>query len=166
MTEWLRLVNEIRSRPPETLLTPSQNAVLKDLVDLLTVPQRISLCGPPGVGKTFVAWAVARLTGAVHVALPEAAERLPPGTTTILIDNAPGREEDVRRLIAICGLHGVGSLVFISREPVQMPMRRVVLDYPTADDWHVIESTAGRLGAIVPAQRQRDLWAFLHACCL
>ncbi len=169
---WLRLSNELKARPPEPLLTPSQRGALEELESALAVPQWVNLHGPPGSGKTFVAWAHARRTGARHIPhhrrleSTEAGDWAPGGkNVALLIDNAPVQEQAVRTLLARCALLGVDRVVLISQEPVRMPMRRVALPALAEADWAVVQETVQRCGVATPPSGARSLWEFLRACC-
>ncbi len=162
--EWQRLVRELKLRPQEESLTPSQRVAFDLLVHATAFPQWVNLYGPAGSGKTFVAWALARATGATHLSVPEHIVSLAAGADCVLIDNAPVREEEVRRVLAHCDMQNARTVVLITQRQVQMPMQQVLLDLPTDSDWNAIEHTFQRLGAILPPNRAPDLWAFLRGC--
>lgn len=146
MSEWMRLLNEMKCRPIDEYLTPTQRQARDRICELLRFPNRINLHGPYGSGKTYVAWAVVRATGATHVPIPENLKELSPGHDILLIDNAPHREEDVRRLLATANLLRASSVVLITRESIGMPMHRVSLPLPTETEIEMVLKTYGRLG--------------------
>lgn len=165
MSEWLRLTAEIKRRPLADNLTTTQRQSWATLNDLLRFPQRLNLYGPCGCGKTFLAWATAQTTGAVHVPLPDMLEGQTPGTEIILLDNAPADEYAVRRVFAICDLLEIQSVVIITRQPVAMPMRALAVPPPTMEDLDQISRTLGRLGYYPqrPLSAPANLWDLLHS---
>jgi hypothetical protein len=166
MSEWLRLLNEMKRRPMEEFLTPTQRLARDEICELLRFPNRVNLHGPYGTGKTYVAWAVVRATGATHVSLPENLQMLLPPHEILLIDNAPHHEPEVRSLMASANLLGAVSVVFITRDAVEMPMHRVCLPLPEPNEVETILVTYARLGFY----QQHDLpvqpnfWDIMRAC--
>lgn len=166
MSEWARLHNEMKRRPVEDYLTPSQREARDIICQTLRFPERVNLTGPYGSGKTYVAWAVVRATGALHVPLPEMLSELEPGHEILLIDNAPHVEPDIRRLLASANLLGASSVVLITRQPASMPMKRVQLALPSEEEVQGILETYARLGFY----QRRDLperptlWNILLSC--
>lgn len=166
MSTWLRLVNDIKRTASEEYLTQQQRTVWQMLCAILELPQRINLWGPSGSGKTFVAWMVARSTGAVHIATPTQLETVEPGTESLLIDNAPTDEAAVRALWARCNLLSIRSVVVITQQPISIPTRAQLLSPPTADEWQVVGRTLMRLGYLPPSPMQAfpSFWSYLREC--
>ena len=166
MSNWLRLTSELKRRPAEELLTPTQRHAWETLCALLRFPQRINLYGPQGSGKTFVAWALSRATGALHISLPSDLAVALPGPEIFLVDNVSPHEPSFRRILADCNLLGATSVVLISRQPTLLAMRRIELLQPTKDDMTIAMRTMSRLGifANVEASQVTDFWALLRAC--
>lgn len=167
MSEWLRLLNEMKRRPVDAYLTPAQRDARDHICDLLRFPNRVNLHGPYGSGKTYVAWAVVEAIPATHVTLPSKLDMLQPRhEQPLLIDNAPHQETEVRRLLAAANLLGAPSIVFVTREPVTMPMARLHLPLPQPDDVATILATYERLGFYqrrgLPANP--NLWNIMQAC--
>lgn len=164
MSRWLRLVDDLKRQAGEDSLTPSQRQVWQTLCDWLRFPQRINLWGPPGSGKTYVAWALARSLAAAHVPLPEKIVDLEPDTEIVLVDNAPDDEVAVRRLWARCNLLGVRSVVMITRAPVAIPLRAILLAAPTREDRRQVSRTLMRLGYRAPSPDAEcpSLWDYLR----
>lgn len=166
MSAWLRLVNDLKRTAAEEHLTSQQRAVWQSLCALLAYPQRINLHGPSGSGKTYVAWMLARATGAVHLPSPSLLDTVEPATETILIDNAPTDAITVRSLWARCNLLDVHSVVIITQVPVSIPTRTLVLDPPNEQDWHGVHRTLMRLGYLPPSPTQpfSSFWEYLRQC--
>jgi len=148
MSEWLRLVNEMKRRAPQEYFTSTQRAVYDVLDERLQFPnQRINLYGAPGTGKTYLAWGLIRALEAVHVPVAARVREFDGQPMPILIlDNAPTYEDEVRSLLADAALMDAGSVVFITQRPTALHMRQIQLDVPTPDDLRQIARTLGRLG--------------------
>ena len=139
MSDWLTLTNKIKSRPLEFWMTVTQRKVLTQLEYWLYHPDIVNLYGGVGVGKTFLAWALAHNLPAKHVIVPE---RLTPSYDPILnmvVDNAPHTEQAVRNILKQCNLCGSKRVVLISGSPVVLPMHRIELPPPTLDELRYVE---------------------------
>lgn len=148
MSAWLRLVNELKTRAPQEYFTAAQQTAYEMLADRLQFPnQRVNLYGAAGTGKTYIAWALVRALGAVHVPLPERLRSFAGHDLSVLIiDNAPTYEDDLRTLIAEASLLDAGSIIFLTRRPATLRMHQIELKLPTAEDVRHVGRTYGRLG--------------------
>lgn len=166
MSEWLRLVNELKRRAPQDYFTPTQRAVYEVLTEHLQFPnQRLNLYGAPGTGKTFIAWGLGRSLDAVHVPVATRLRQFDGQPLPILIlDNAPTYEDEVRGLVADAILMGADSVLFITHKPTALRMRRIQLDLPTPEDLRHIARTLGRLGfyEVSPPPPAPNLWQLLQ----
>ncbi len=166
MSRWMELLSEIKRRPVEEYLTPTQRLARDRICEILQHPNRVNLYGPHGGGKTYVAWSIVRAIGATHVPVPERLAQLSPGHECLIIDNVPHHETDVRRLLAISNLLNASSVVLITHLPVAMPLHRVELPLPTAEEVETVLKTYARFGYY----RQHQLpdapgfWDILLAC--
>jgi tRNA A37 threonylcarbamoyladenosine biosynthesis protein TsaE len=166
MSDWLRLVNEMKRRAPQEYFTPTQRSVYDALVERLQFPnQRINLYGAPGTGKTYLAWGLARALEAVHVPVASRLREFDGRQMPILIlDNAPTYEDEERSLLADAALMDAGSVVFITQKPTALKMRRIQLDLPNSDDLRQIARTLGRLGfyEVTALPPSPNLWQLLQ----
>ncbi|MBV6438327.1 MAG: hypothetical protein AELANPGJ_03629 [Anaerolineae bacterium] len=147
MNEWMKLVNEIKQRSPDSIMTSHQKAVCETILEHLQFPsQRINLFGERGTGKTLVAWKLVRiLEDARHIILPrQLFEPADNAASVLIIDNAPHYEDELRDLMARASLLNVDSIVFISLRPVQLRMHQVRLDLPSLEDIEHAIRTIGR----------------------
>lgn len=166
MSTWLRLVNEMKRRAPQDYFTPTQRAAYDALVEHLQFPhQRLNLWGAPGTGKTYLAWGLVRALDAVHVSVASRlrehdGQPLP----TLILDNAPSYEDEIRTLLADAALMDAGSVVFITHKPAALRMRQIHLAPPTPDDIRQIARTFGRLGfyEVSPPPPAPNLWQLLQ----
>lgn len=166
MSEWLRLVNEMKRRAPREYFTPTQRTVFNELLEQLRFPnQRLNLYGAPGVGKTYLAWGLVRELDAVHVPIAARLREYGRRSLPILIlDNAPTYEDEVRSLLADAALMGAESVVFITHKPTALRMRQIQLDLPTPDDLRHIARTLSRLGfyEVNAPPPSSNLWQLLQ----
>lgn len=146
MSRLLQLINRLKAEAAETMLTPSQRLVLTELEKRWQFPDRLNLCGPPGSGKTFLGWVMARQSQASFYASPRAFEQAqPPYPAGIIIDNAPSEEKEVRRLLSKLQLHQVRRTLFITSSPIRLGWPIMELPLPTAEDIAVICENCSRL---------------------
>ncbi len=166
MSTWLQITSELKRRPAEEMLTPTQRQVWETICALLRFPQHINLYGSAGSGKTTIAWAISRVTGALHVSVPSDLAIVPSGSEILLVDNISPQEASVRRVLAGCNLLNATSVILISRQPTLLPMRRIELPQPTSEDITTAMRTMSRIGifANVEASQVKDFWALLRAC--
>lgn len=166
MSEWLRLMNEMKQRAPQEYFTPTQRAVYDVLVERLQFSnQHTNLYGAHGVGKTYLAWGLVRALEAVHVPIASRLREFDGQPMSILIlDNAPTYEDEERSLLADAALMGAGSVVFITQKPSALKMRQIQLDLPTPDDLRQIARTFGRLGfyEVCTPPASPNLWQILQ----
>jgi hypothetical protein len=166
MSEWLRLTNEIKRSPVDSLLTPVQQAIRDQLVSLLRFPKWANLYGVTGSGKTLVAWALARATGAIYLPSPDVIDGQD-GRDGLIIDNAPLSENDVRRVFAHCNLISAYTVLLITKQPITMPMSRVELSLPNEADLAFMIRSLARLSYHCDTKRlppQPNFWNILQAC--
>jgi hypothetical protein len=145
----------------------SQQATYETLCEHLRGPNWINLFGPHGSGKTFTAWFVSRATGMVYVPVPDRLQAVGPAPDGIIVDNSPFREEEVRNLLAQCGLIHCTTVLLITQRPITMPMRRVELPLPTQDEIDGVVHTLARLSYICNRSllpEKPSLWDVLTAC--
>lgn len=148
MSEWLRLMNEMKQRRPQDYFTPTQLIAYESLMERLQFPnQRLNLYGPPGSGKTFIAWGLVKDLDAIHLPVSDRLREYDGYDMSVLvIDNAPTYEDELRGLLADAALIGAGSIIFITNRPASLQMRRIHLDHPSNDDIRHVARTFGRLG--------------------
>lgn len=167
MSTWLRLVNDLKRRRTEEYLTETQRSTYQALYEMVRFPQWINLYGVHGSGKTFLAWAIARTTGAAYVSTSEQLTSVTLAQEMLIVDNAPHLESDVRRVLASCDLLSANIVILVTDIPITMPIRRIELPRPTSDDISLIVRSLGRLG--YPCEYTNlpvfpNLWDLLQAC--
>jgi hypothetical protein len=166
MSTWLELLNDIKRRCSAELLTPAQAAAHDHLCQIMSMPEWANLCGPHGSGKTFLAWTVARATGGVYVPVPAQLDELESNQRTLIVDNAPHRENDVRRLLSRCSLLDAKTVLLVTHSPALLPMLRVELPQPSPEDIDLVTRLIIRLGYFFEAERLPEnpsFWDVLQA---
>lgn len=153
MSTWLELLNDLKRRCSAEILTPAQTAARERLCQLMSMPEWVNLCGPHGSGKTFLAWTVARATGGIFIPIPAELGESEAGQPTLIIDNAPHKETEVRRLLARCDLLGASAVLLVTRAPVTLPMPCIELPPPTSEDIEQVSRFISRLGYFFEADR-------------
>ncbi len=135
MSRLLVLLNHLKAEARRDWLTDSQNSAFSDVERLWRFPERVNLCGAPGVGKTFLAWSVARASGAAFYASPRIYQATTSsGQEKIVIDNAPDNVTDLRRLLATLQLNGVRTALFVTAHPNRSGLPTITLPIPTTQD--------------------------------
>ena len=171
MSKWLTLLNELKGRSPREYFTVTQLTAYQILIERLNLPgQRLNLNGVHGTGKTFVAWGLARAIGMRYLTVPD---RLYDDTAqtswdgeAIVIDNAPTREDELRRLLAQVNMLNINSVVFVSVQPSALKMRRVELNLPTQAEIDGVLNNLRHLGIYCYGSLpdQPNFWQVLQAC--
>lgn len=146
MSHWMKLVSDLKRRQLISFLTPSQRYAHDQICEWLSIPERINLHGLHGSGKTFVAWALTQTMNAHFVALPENLNKQQNVSEVVIIDNAPHNEQQVRRLMANGNLLGISSMIFVTRTPINMPIRNIGLALPTEEEVLQVETSLDQLG--------------------
>ena len=152
MSTWFELLNQLKRRCSAEMLTPAQAAAFRELCRLMLMPEWLNLYGPHGSGKTFLAWALSRAMGGLYVPMPDDLDELPPQQQTLIVDNAPYSEAEVRRILSRCELLGAKTVLLVTCEPVQLPMPTVSLPAPSSEELERIGQVFTRLGFPVKSE--------------
>lgn len=153
MSTWAEIVNDLKRRYAPEMLTPSQSAAYDRLCKLLSLPEWVNLNGPHGAGKTFVAWNVARATGAVYLPSQDDLDALPANQSGLIIDSVPHTEDAIRRLLSRCELLGAQSVLLVTCSPALLPMPSVELAPPTSEDIEQVGRLITRMGYFFKSDR-------------
>lgn len=165
MSTCFELLNQLKRRCSAEMLTPAQATAFNELCRLMLMPEWLNLSGPHGSGKTFLAWALSRATGGLYVPMPEDLDELPP-QHTLIVDNAPYSEAEVRRILSRCELLGAKTVLLVTCEPVQLPMPTVSLPAPSSEEIERIGQVFTRLGFPVKSESLPEgptLWDLMLA---
>lgn len=163
MSDFIRILNSIKTHWDLSWLTPSQQQCLTELQASLRVPGSINLFGKHGVGKTFLAWAVARENGLAyfpHLTLFEQAEIV--DADGVIIDNClPGRIEH-REVLKALQFRGIRRAILITTELIHDYTHYCELTL-TSDDIQKVLSNLETVGIYLNAiGEELDLWRLLN----
>ncbi len=146
MSKLLNLTNRLKAQASWHMLTASQRIAFDELEKRWRYPDRINLCGPPGSGKTFMGWVMARQFQAHFYASPRTLDQdQPPYPTQIILDNAPTEGKKLRRLLSEVQLRQVHRLLLITQSPICLGFPVIALPSPTEADINTIYENLSQL---------------------
>jgi hypothetical protein len=135
MSRLLVLLNRLKAEVRRDWLTDSQLAALTEIERLWRFPERVNLYGPPGAGKTFLAWSLARALGAAFYPSPRVYyTTASPRQIRAVVDNAPDDAVALRRLLAALQLNDARTALIITAQPNRLGLPAVALPIPTSQD--------------------------------
>lgn len=158
------LLNRLKAEARRDWLTDSQAAALTEIEQLWRFPERVNLYGPPGAGKTFLAWGLARTLDAAYYPSPRiyctAAAR---EQARVVIDNAPDDATAVRRLLAELQLNDARTALIITVLPNRLGLPTVALPQPDSQDVDIIYRNLSRLDyySLFPHHAE-NLWTVIE----
>lgn len=155
----LVLLNRLKAEARVEWLTDSQLTAWAEIQLLWRFPERVNLYGPPGAGKTFLAWAVARATDAYYCASPRVYTSQAKKADRVVIDNVSDDVGTVRHLLAALQLNNTRTALLITAHVNRLGLAAVALPLPTARDIDVVYRNLSLLDhyAIVP-KHAANLW--------
>lgn len=162
MSEFTRILNTIKTHWDTSWLTPSQQQCLAELQASLRVPGSVNLFGKHGVGKTFLAWALARENGLAyfsHLTLFEQAETV--DAAGVIIDNCLPSRIEHRKVLKALQFRGVKRSILITTELVHdyTHYSELVL---TPADVQKVRDNLETIGIYVNTIEEGDLWKLLN----
>jgi len=165
MSEFVRVLNIIKTHWDLSWLTYSQRQCLEKLQSQLRVPRTVNLYGKHGVGKTFLAWALARESGLTyfpHLTLFVQAEDL--DDDAIIIDNCLSVRSQHRDVLKVLDFRGVKRAVLITP--------RLIQDYThycqlllTPDDISKVQDNLESIGINTQVTDVSSLWSLVNPYC-
>jgi len=162
VSKFVRTLNLIKTHCNVEWLTPSQSRALAALKDALRVPGTVNLCGPAGVGKTFLAWILAGELGYTYFPhlkhFMQAEEATTPG---VIIDNGQSNRQSHRNTLKALQLRGVARAVLITRELVHDYTRYVELSLLPEDRAKVRRNLAS-VGHLTRDAEVPSLWYLVN----
>jgi hypothetical protein len=165
MSKLLTLINGLKAQASKEMLTPSQHTALAEVEKRWKFPDRVNLCGPPGSGKTFLGWVIARQLNAQFYASPRIlAQEQSPYPTRAVIDNAPSEEKESRRLLAELQLRQFRNTLLITTRPVSMGLPVITLPSPATADIKTVYENLSKLQFVSPQLiSEGNLWGLLYS---
>ncbi len=139
MSRLLVLLNRLKAEARRDWLTDNQLIASAEIEKHWRFPERVNLYGPPGSGKTFLAWSLARASNAVFYPSPRlyhtATTR---DVTPVVIDNAPDDAVAFRRLIGELQLNNTRTALIITKLPNRLGLPTIFLPPPNTQDVDVV----------------------------
>jgi hypothetical protein len=162
----LTLLNRLKAQANPGMLTDSQIAVYETILDHWRFPQRVNLYGPPGSGRTFLAWAISRSQGVPFCVSPNHLPESEKSLSCIVVDNVVSTERTIRDLLARLQLYGAYKALLVTDRCIDLSLAPAELSAPSADDFDVVYHNLSLLDyyALEPIQ-QGNLWEAIYSVC-
>ena len=179
MNRWVDSLNRLRATADATTLSSSQWHAGEAVVALLRAHNTVNLYGLPGTGKTYLGWALARMTGARLVPSPgrlagldrygPVASRLGPGLPghwpdarldgVVIVDQCPDSRTKVRSFVSDVTDAGFRRAVVVTQAPISDHFPHVELRLTPDDLPRVLAGLAGAGWPVqAPARPVTSLW--------
>jgi hypothetical protein len=143
-------------------LTPSQARALLALKEVMRVPGTVNLCGPPGVGKTFLAWVLADTSDYAYFPHLNSFSRAPGvATPNVIIDNANPSRLSHRTVLKALQFEEIRRAVVITRQLIRDYTYYVEL-FLTKADWDAVCDNLTSVGCPISRSRFRSLWYLVN----
>jgi len=162
MSEFIRLLNQIKTHRTEAWLTPSQVEAMTALQRALRIPGVVNLLGHVGVGKTFLGWSIADKMSYRYIPHIEQINDLQDmAIEGLVVDNClPDRtaHRDVRKQLSF---QNIRYAVVITRRMIDDYIPYVELKLAD-QDWYKVMENLGSIGAFRERASVTDLWQLLN----
>lgn len=165
MSEFIRILNAIKTHWDLSWLTDSQQQCLKELQSQLRVPRTVNLYGKQGVGKTFLAWALARGSGLAyfpHLTLFWQVEDL--DNDAVIIDNCLSVRSRHRDVLKALDFRGVKRAVLITPTLIQDYTHYCEL-LLTSNDVSKVQDNLESIGISTEVTDVSSLWSMVNPYC-
>lgn len=162
MSRFVRTLNLIKTHRTTAWLTPAQVQALSELREILRVPRTVNLCGSVGVGKTFLAWALAdELNYAYFPHLRRFIQTEDIATSGVIIDNAEPSRQSHRDVLKTLQFRDMRCAVLITRQPIRDYTYYAELSLCAEDREKVCRNLAD-IGCFISDSRVPNLWYLVN----
>jgi len=162
MSNFVRTLNLIKTHRNMEWLTPSQRQALAALKNVLRTSGTVNLCGPAGVGKTFLAWMMVDELGYTYFPHLEYFARVERVTTLrVIIDNGQSSRQSHRDALKALQLQDVTHAVLITRRLIRDYTRYVKLAL-LPQDIEKVQCNLASVGHLVHSAEISDLWSLVN----
>lgn len=162
MSKFVRNLNLVKLHCSVEWLTPSQGQALDMLKEALRVPGTVNLCGPAGVGKTFLAWMLVEEMDYAYfphvIRFTQAEAIVAPG---VIVDNTDFSRQSHRDVLKVLQFEDVKRAVLITRELVHDYTHYVELSL-TSEDRERVSHNLMSVGCVVSVSREFSLWHLVN----
>ena len=165
MSKFVRVLNAIKTHWDLSWLTDSQRQCLKEMQSQLRVPRTVNLYGRHGVGKTFLAWALAQESGLAyfpHLMVFRQTEGL--GDDAVIIDNCLPVRSQHRNVLKALDFRGVKWAVLITSTLIQDYTHYCEL-LLTPDDISKVQDNLESIGIKTEVTDVSSLWSVVNPYC-
>jgi len=162
VSDFIRTLNVIKTHRDSSWLTDSQRRALAELKEALRAPGTVNLCGPVGVGKTFLAWTLADELDYIyfpHLCYFEQADDV--DAVGVILDNGLSKRRFHREALKKLRFRGVRHAVFVTRQLIQDYTHYVELGLTEADVAQVRDNLAS-VGLFHLAPETSNLWHLIN----
>lgn len=164
MSRLLTLQNQLKIRARVDKLADHQLRVFRDIEARWRHPEKLSLHGPAGAGKTFLGWALAYELDAAFWAAPELLAPAPSAGAPVIIDNVDVDPYRMRHLLAALERYNVRRALLITRAPNPGLLPAILLPAPEANDVTVVLHNLSQLEFYtLSAPESANLWSVVRA---
>jgi hypothetical protein len=162
MSEFVRTLNLIKTHRGAEWLTLSQAQALTALKEALRVPGTVNLCGPTGVGKTFLAWTMVDELGYTYFPhLKHFIQLESVSVPGVVIDNADSSRQFHRNVLKALQFEDVKRAVLITRELIRDYTHYVELSL-SSEDWEIVCHNLMSVGVLISDSRVPSLWHLVN----
>jgi hypothetical protein len=162
VSDFIRVLNLIKTRRNDAWLTASQQEAFSMLREALRIPCTVNLFGSIGVGKTFLAWILSDELGYTyfpHVDLLEQVEDL--HTAGVILDNCLPARQVHRNVLKTLSFSNVSHAVLITRQMIRDYTHCVELVLTPTDQVKVRDNLIG-LGFLQMISEAPNLWHLVN----
>lgn len=163
MSEFVRVLNLVKTKRSAGWLTASQAESLTLLRQELRVPGTINLSGSTGVGKTFLAWTLSQELGYAFFSHPRrfgSSEQV--AVSGVIIDNCSPERQTHRDLLRVLHFRNIHYAVLITRHTIRDYTHFVELRLVASDISKVCENLAS-IGVYPPIPDAPNLWFLVNS---
>lgn len=162
MSEFIRLLNQIKTHRTLDWLTPSQVEAMLDLRKTLRIPGTVNLFGSTGVGKTFLGWSLADETGYVYLPhIDHLADLQNQEIVGLIVDNCASDREAHRNILKQLSFQEIRYAVLITQQMIDDYTSYVELRLE-AQDWDKVTENLGSLKVFRDPSSTSNLWQLLN----
>ncbi|HET59437.1 MAG TPA: hypothetical protein ENN32_03620 [Chloroflexi bacterium] len=162
MSEFIRLLNQIKTHRNRAWLTPSQVNAMRALQKTLRIPGTVNLFGSVGVGKTFLGWSLAEEMRYVYLAHIDClADLQDQEIIGLIVDNCAPDRESHRNILKHLSFRKIRYAVLITQQMIGDYTSYVELELE-AQDWDRVVENLKSIKVFRDPSSASNLWQLLN----